>query len=113
MEIVSTQIKTYKPEFDTEKDIYYDNPPFKKYERGIPHKCNCKIGKLFNNLTQYNQHINTKTHKNYILNYKNHNQELDSLKEEIKELTAKNELLIRKNEKKDKKIEKKIKKLKN
>ena len=97
MEIVSTQIKTYKPEFDTEKDIYYDNPPFKKYERGIPHKCPCKTGKLFNNLTQYNQHINTKTHQNYILNYKNHNQELDSLKEEIKELTAKNEFLIRKN----------------
>tara|TARA_Y100001970_G_scaffold60368_1_gene76861 strand:- start:1024 stop:1395 length:372 start_codon:yes stop_codon:yes gene_type:complete len=97
MEIVSTQTKIYKPEFNPENDNYYDKSPFKKYERGIPHKCNCKIGKLFNNLTQYNQHINTKTHKNYIQNYKNHNQELDTLKEEIKELTAKNEFLIRKN----------------
>ena len=98
MEIVSTQTKIYKPEFDTEKDIYYDKSPFKKHERrGIPHKCHCKTGKLFNTLTQYNQHIKTKTHQNYIQNYKNHNQELDSLKEEIKELTAKNEFLIRKN----------------
>ena len=97
MEIVSTQTKIYKPEFDTEKDIYYDKSPFKKYERGIPHKCPCKIGKLFNNLTQYNQHIKTKTHKNYIQNYKNHNQELDSANERIKELTKENELLKRMN----------------
>ena len=97
MEIVSTQTKIYKPEFDTEKDIYYDKPPFKKYERGIPHKCPCKTGKLFNNLTQYNQHINTKTHKNYIINYKNHNQELDSANERIKELTKENEFLTRQN----------------
>ena len=97
MEIVSTQTKIYKPEVDTENDNYYDKSPFKKYERGIPHKCNCKIGKLFNNLTQYNQHINTKTHKNYIQNYKNHNQELDSANERIKELTTENELLKRRN----------------
>ena len=97
MEIVSTQTKIYKPEFDTENDNYYDKSPFKKYERGIPHKCNCKIGKLFNNLTQYNQHIKTKTHKNYIQNYKNHNQELDSANERIKELTTENELLKRRN----------------
>ena len=88
MEIVSTQTKIYKPEFDTEKDIYYDKPPFKKYERGIPHKCPCKIGKLFNNLTQYNQHIKTQTHQNYIRNYKNHNQELDSANERIKEFNS-------------------------
>ena len=97
MEIVSTQTKIYKPEYDTENDNYYDKSPFKKYERGIPHKCNCKIGKLFNNLTQYNQHIKTKTHKNYIQNYKNHNQELDSANERIKELTTENELLKRRN----------------
>ena len=97
MEIVSTQTKIYKPEFNPENDNYYDKSPFKKYERGIPHKCNCKIGKLFNNLTQYNQHINTKTHKNYIQNYKNHNQELDSANERIKELTKENELLKRRN----------------
>ena len=97
MEIVSTQTKIYKPEFNTNTGEYYDKPPFKKHERGIPHKCHCKTGKLFNNLTQYKQHIKTKTHQNYIQNYKNHNKELDSLKEEIKELTAKNEFLIRKN----------------
>ena len=77
---------------------FYDKSPFKKHERrGIPHKCHCKTGKLFNTLTQYNQHIKTKTHKNYIQNYKNHNQELDSANERIKELTQENELLIRKN----------------
>ena len=98
MEIVSTQTKIYKPEFDPNTGKFYDKSPFKKHERrGIPHKCNCKIGKLFNTLTQYNQHIKTKTHQNYIQNYKNHNQELDSFKEEIKELTANNELLIRRN----------------
>ena len=87
MEIVSTQTKIYKPEFDTEKDIYYDKSPFKKYERrGIPHKCHCKIGKLFNNWTEYKQHIKTKTHQNYIQNYKNHNLELKSANERIKEL---------------------------
>ena len=97
MEIVSTQTKIYKPEFDTENDNYYDKSPFKKYERGIPHKCNCKIGKLFNNLTQYNQHIKTQTHQNYIQNYKNHNQELDSANERTKELTTEKELLKRRN----------------
>ena len=98
MELVSTEIKIYKPEFDPNTGKFYDKSPFKKHERrGIPHKCHCKTGKLFNNLTQYKQHIKTKTHQNYIQNYKNHNQELDSLKEEIKELTAKNEFLIRKN----------------
>ena len=97
MELVSTEIKIYKPEFDTEKDIYYDKSPFKKHERGIPHKCHCKTGKLFNNLTQYKQHIKTKTHQNYIQNYKNHNQELDSANERIKELTKENELLKRRN----------------
>ena len=35
MEIVSTQTKIYKPEFDTNKGIFYDKSPFKKYERGI------------------------------------------------------------------------------
>ena len=97
MELVSTEIKIYKPEFNPDTGKFYDTPPFNKHERGIPHKCHCKTGRLFNNLTQYKQHIKTKTHQNYIQNYKNHNQELDSLKEEIKELTAKNEFLIRKN----------------
>lgn len=98
MEIVSTQTKIYKPEFDPNTGKFYDKSPFKKHERrGIPHKCHCKTGKLFNTLTQYNQHIKTKTHKNYIQNYKNHNQELDSANERIKELTQENELLIRKN----------------
>ena len=106
MEIVSTQTKIYKPEFNTNTGEYYDKPPFKKYERGIPHKCNCKIGKLFNNLTQYNQHIKTQTHQNYIQNYKNHNQELDSANERIKELTKENEFLTRRNLKLQKKIDK-------
>lgn len=98
MEIVSTQTKIYKPEFDPNTGKFYDKSPFKKHERrGIPHKCHCKTGKLFNTLTQYNQHIKTKTHQNYIQNYKNHNQELDSANERIKELTQENELLIRKN----------------
>ena len=98
MEIVSTQTKIYKPEFNPNTGKFYDKSPFKKHERrGIPHKCHCKTGKLFNTLTQYNQHIKTKTHQNYIQNYKNHNQELDSANERIKELTQENELLIRKN----------------
>ena len=105
MEIVSTQTKIYKPEFNTDTGIFYDKSPFKKHHSGIPHKCPCKIGKLFNTYTQYNQHIKTKTHQNYIENYKNHNQELDSLKEEIKELTKDKEFLTRQNVKLQKKID--------
>ena len=106
MEIVSTHTKIYKPEFNTNTGEYYDKPPFKKHERGIPHKCHCKTGRLYNNLTQYKQHIKTKTHQNYIQNYKNHNQELDSANERIKELTKENEFLTRRNLKLQKKIDK-------
>tara|TARA_Y100001970_G_scaffold213241_1_gene260511 strand:- start:1134 stop:1490 length:357 start_codon:yes stop_codon:yes gene_type:complete len=104
-QLISTQIKIYEPQFNTDTDQYYDKSPFKKYERGITHKCPCKIGKLFSNLTQYNQHIKTKTHQNYIMNYKNHNQELDSLKEEIKGLIKEKEFLTRLNLKLQKKID--------
>ena len=107
MEIVSTQTKIYKPEFNPENDNYYDKNPYIKNQRfPIDYKCECKSNhpRIFNWNT-FNTHCNKQYHKNYIINYKNHNQELNSANERIKELTKENEFLIRKNLELQKKID--------
>ena len=105
MELVSIQKSIYIPVYDPEQDKYYDKSPFKKYERGIYYECRCKSGSLFNNLTKFNLHINTKTHKEFITNYNTYNKELNSANERIKELQIENEFLTRHNKKLQEKIE--------
>jgi len=98
MEIIQIQGHYYQPKYDTHKDKYYDESPIQKYQRNGPiYTCRCKTNSQFRTFSEYKNHIKTKTHKDFLKNYKNHNRELLSANERIKELTIENEFLIRKN----------------
>ena len=97
-QIVSVTKCIYIPSFDEELDEYYDKSPYKKYERNcIQYECRCKAGSTFVANTGFKQHIKSKTHKDYISNYKKYYAEVDQVKETIKELRIENEFLTRKN----------------
>ena len=98
MEIVSIQHKCYQPEYDPDKDEYFDKSPIKKFERNNIHfTCKCRINSQFRTLSEYKIHINTKTHINFIKNYKIYNKELTDANRRIVELTKDYELVSRKN----------------
>lgn len=78
--IVTTDFIKYTPEFNSDTGKYFDNSPFDTYERGQVYTCDCKSDSRFKNCTQFNQHINTKVHKQYIKFYDTYtgiNQEKD------------------------------------
>ena len=105
-QIVSITRCIYIPKFDSSKDEYIDKSPYKPYERNaIQYECRCRVGSVLTNTTTFKQHIKSKTHKDFIKNYKKYYAELDSAKETIKELRVENEFLIRKNIKLQKKID--------
>ena len=55
--IVSTEYKTYIPQFCENTDTYYDKSPYKPYEKNrISYKCRCKAGVIFTNNNQFKQH---------------------------------------------------------
>ena len=98
MEIVSIHQKCYQPEYDPDKDEYFDKSPIQKFERNNIHfTCKCRINSQFRTLSEYKNHIKTKTHINFIKNYKIYNKELTEANQRIVELTRDNELLLRKN----------------
>jgi len=97
-QIVSLRTNIYIPSFNEEIDGYYDKSPYKKYERNcIQYECRCKAGSIFMGNVMFKQHIKSKTHKEFIANYKKYYAEVDQGKEIIKELRIENEFLIRKN----------------
>mgnify|MGYP001169777813 CR=1 FL=1 len=105
-QIVSVTRCIYIPKFDESKDEYIDVSPYKPYERNtIQYECRCRAGSVLTNTTTFKQHIKSKTHKDFIKNYKKYYAELDSSKETIKELRVENEFLTRKNIKLQKKID--------
>ena len=105
-QIVSVTRCIYIPKFDESKDKYIDISPYKPYERNsIQYECRCRAGSLITNTTTFKQHIKSKTHKDFIQNYKKYYAELDSAKETIKELRVENEFLTRKNIKLQKQID--------
>ena len=105
-QIVSITRCIYIPKFDEVKDEYIDVSPYKPYERNnIQYECRCRAGSVLTNTTTFKQHIKSKTHKDFIKNYKKYYAELDSAKETIKELRVENEFLIRKNIKLQQKID--------
>jgi hypothetical protein len=96
----------YIPSFDENLDIYTDKSPYKPYERNpIQYECRCRAGSMIINTTTFKQHIKSKTHKDFIKNYKKYYAEVDIAKETIKTLTTENEFLMRKNIKLQKRID--------
>jgi len=96
---------TYEPTFDPQNDTYFDKCPFVANSRNNPYyKCQCN-GFTFNKRVQFNQHVKSSCHKNYIENYSDNIKEVEDLKNEINSLLAENELLKRKNASLNKKME--------
>ena len=97
LEVATINHEIYKPVFDENGDTYLDCSPYKPYQRKcIEYECNCRAGSSFFNNASYKQHIKTKTHRDYIENYKKYNKELYERDEIIKNLKIENELLTRK-----------------
>jgi hypothetical protein len=87
----------YNPIFDENNDVYIDKCPYKPYQRNCKqYTCNCKAGALFLNNSSYKQHIKTKTHRDYIKNYKKYNNQIYIRDETIKKLKVDLELTTRK-----------------
>lgn len=105
-QLVQVYTDIYKPAFDENKDEYIDKSPYKPYERNcIRFECRCKAGAYFIGNSQFKQHIKSKTHKDFIVNYKKYFKETDELKEKNKKLLSDNQLLERKNNLQNDKIE--------
>tara|TARA_B000000557_G_C20533824_1_gene341785 strand:- start:26 stop:427 length:402 start_codon:yes stop_codon:yes gene_type:complete len=98
MELVPTQKEIYKPTFDETLDVFIDLCPFKPRQRNIiNYECRCKYGSGFRTYSEFKKHIETKSHKNFLINYSRYDGELDKLKQEYKKMTIENEFLKRKN----------------
>ena len=105
-QIILVNKEIYIPSFNEESDEYYDKSPYKPYERNcIQYECRCKAGATFVANTGFKQHIKSKTHQDFIANYKKYDAEVDQAKEIIKELRVENEFLMRKNIKLQQKID--------
>ena len=105
-QLVQVYTDIYKPEFDENKDKYIDKSPYKPYERNcIRFECRCKAGAYFIGNSQFKQHIKSKTHKDFIVNYKKYFKEIDELGEKNNKLLSENQLLERKNNLQSDKIE--------
>ena len=97
MELSLIQFHIYKPIFDGDKNIFVDKCPYRAYEKNkLTYDCRCKAGCTFSSIGQFNQHIKTKTHKEYIKNYDKYYKELDDSENTIKKYKIELELLNRK-----------------
>ena len=100
MSIVAINRQIYKPTIDSNNGIYIDKCPYSLHERKrIVYDCRCKAGCSFDSRGKFNQHIKSKTHKEWIKNYDKYYKEVDDAQNIIKELTIKLEKLMRKNSK--------------
>ena len=98
-QLVQVYTAIYKPAFNENTDNYLDKSPYKPYERNCTrYECRCKAGSYFVGLSQFKQHIKSKTHKDFITNYSKYYKEIDELGETNKKLLSDKELLIRKND---------------
>tara|TARA_B100000963_G_C22319244_1_gene533578 strand:- start:168 stop:524 length:357 start_codon:yes stop_codon:yes gene_type:complete len=105
-QIISLQKNIYIPSFDENTDQYIDKSPYKPYMRNpIQYECRCRAGCTFTGNTGFKQHIKSKTHKDFIKNYKKYYAEIDKANDTIKELRVENEFLTRKNIKLQKMID--------
>lgn len=95
--LATIDLENYVPVFDENNDTYFDKCPYVPYQRNCrQYSCNCRAGASFLNNAQYKQHIKTKTHRDYIKNYKKYNKEIYERDETIKNLNIELELTKRK-----------------
>lgn len=95
--LATIDLENYVPVFDENNDTYIDKCPYIPYQRKcIEYSCNCKAGASFFNNASYKQHVKTKTHRDYVKNYKKYNKELYERDETIKNLNVELELTKRK-----------------
>ena len=93
---LTTTPETYKPKYNPDKDEYNDESPYPpNSKKNLPYICPCK-GYLFNKNAQFNAHIVTKCHQNWLNNYKLNNKELDDLMKEKNKLLSEKSILERK-----------------
>jgi hypothetical protein len=105
-QLITVESSIYIPKFDENNDCYLDSSPYKPYERNcVRYECRCKAGSYFVNNMMFKQHIKSKTHKEFITNYKKYFKEVDEATETINDLKVENELLKRKLKKYQKIIE--------
>jgi hypothetical protein len=94
--LVTIDKEIYVPVFNEVDDIYIDVCPYVPYQRKcIEYTCSCRAGASFFNNASYKQHIKTKTHHNYINNYKKYNIQIYERDETIKNLKVDLELTKR------------------
>tara|TARA_E500000178_G_C16766539_1_gene637196 strand:- start:19 stop:666 length:648 start_codon:yes stop_codon:yes gene_type:complete len=89
--LITTDFIKYTPEFNSDTAKYFDKSPFQLYERGQVYTCDCKTDSRFTNCTQFNQHINTKVHKQYLKFYDTYTSINKEKDKEIVRLKADNE----------------------
>lgn len=95
--LIKVEEDIYIPSFNENTDEYYDLCPYTKYKRGhILYECRCKAGSSFKDTGSFNQHIKSKTHKDFVKNYKKYYKEVDEQKDLINNLKAEVEILNRK-----------------
>ena len=85
----------YNPEYDPEKNEYFDKCPIEPRCRvKCPYYCLCGA-KEFSTTTEFNGHIKTQKHKKFLLNYYGYIKEVDDAISHAKSLQAKYELTFR------------------
>ena len=95
---LTTTPTIYKPDFNSDNDSYLDDCPFPPNSRNNPwYKCPCN-GYEFNKRINFNSHIKSACHKNYVENYSDNIKEVEDLKTANNVLLADNEIMKRKNE---------------
>ena len=95
--LITIDKEIYTPVFNEEDDTYIDKCPYVPYQRKcIEYTCSCRAGASFFNNASYKQHIKSKTHLNYIKNYKKYNAQIYERDETIKNLKVELELTKRK-----------------
>jgi len=95
--LITIDKEIYTPVFNEEDDTYIDMCPYVPYQRKcIEYICSCRAGASFFNNASYKQHIKSKTHLNYIKNYKKYNAQIYERDETIKILKVELELTKRK-----------------
>ena len=97
LELANIDKEIYVPVFDENSDIYIDKSPYMPYQRKcIEYSCKCRSGSTFYNNASFKQHTKTKTHQNFIKNYKKYNKQIYERDETIKKQRIEIELLSRK-----------------
>jgi len=85
----------YNPEYDPEKNEYYDKCPIETRCRvKCPYYCLCGA-KEFSTVTEFKSHIGTQKHKKFLLNYYGYIKDVNDAIIHAKQLQVKYELTYR------------------